>query len=65
MLKNQPEPDYDVTFSKHGQKFILSNRLCEYEFLSLLTESDVMANWTVLTGKYTWNILKVPCLFKR
>ena len=47
-LKKQPELDYDVIFGQQTQKFTFSSRLWEYEFLSLLTEGDVIVNFGLL-----------------
>ena len=43
--KTQPKLGYDVTIGQQAQNFTFSNWLWEYEFLSLLTESNVIAKF--------------------
>lgn len=55
-LKNQPEFDDDVTFGQQAQKFMVS--VSEFEFFSILTESDVMAKFGLIFElSYTTNVL--------
>ena len=55
-LKNQPEFDDDVTFGQQVQKLIVS--VSEFEFFSILTESDVIAKFGLIFElSYTINVL--------
>ena len=51
-LKKQSELDYDVTLGLQAQKFIFSYSVWECEFLSLLTESDVIVKFGLFFSFY-------------
>ena len=51
----QSDYDNDVTFSQQAQKLILSNWRWAYQFLSFLTENDVIVTIHTIKSKFTLN----------
>ena len=61
-LKNQPELGHDVTFGQNTEKFKFWNR--DHEFLSLLTECDVIVKFGLIFKLHILLTWPNPTLFR-
>ena len=57
-IKAKKQPEYDGTLGQQAQKSIFSYSVCNCEFLSLLTESNVIVKfWLFLAFIYYYGVL--------